>query len=100
MNKSLLSFILFFYFSCFYQPAINKNYNFKKVQLIEVLSINDFKGIVGSGEMIETSLDYNFLNLPYLKKIFETDGILKKILELSQEDFLLLFHNNNKDKLG
>ena len=61
MNKSLLSFILFFYFSCFYQPAINKNYNFKKVQLIEVLSINDFKGIVGSGEMIESSLDYNFL---------------------------------------
>ena len=61
MNKSLLSFILFFYFSCFYQPAINKNYNFKKVQSIEVLPINDFKGIVGSGEMIESSLDYNFL---------------------------------------
>ena len=61
MNKSLLSFILFFYFSCFYQPAINKNYDFKKVQSIEVLSINDFKGIVGSGEMIESSLDYNFL---------------------------------------
>ena len=61
MNKSLLSFILFFYFSCFYQPAINKNYNFKKVHSIRVLPINDFKGIVGSGEMIETSLDYNFL---------------------------------------
>ena len=61
MNKSLLSFILFFYFSCFYQPAINKNYNFKKVNSIEVLPINDFKGVVGSGEMIETSLDYNFL---------------------------------------
>lgn len=61
MNKIPLNFILFFYFSCFYQPAINKNYNFKNVNSIEVLPIDDFKNIIGSGNMIETSLDYNFL---------------------------------------
>ena len=61
MNKIPLTFILFFYFSCFYQPAINKNYNFKNVNSIEVLPIDDFKNIIGSGNMIETSLDYNFL---------------------------------------
>jgi hypothetical protein len=61
VNKILLTFILFFYFSCFYQPAINKNYNFKNVNSIEVLPIDDFKNIIGSGNMIETSLDYNFL---------------------------------------
>lgn len=61
MNKIPLTFILFFYFSCFYQPAINKNYNFKNVNSIEVLPIDDFKDIIGSGNMIETSLDYNFL---------------------------------------
>jgi hypothetical protein len=61
VNKIPLTFILFFYFSCFYQPAINKNYNFKNVNSIEVLPIDDFKNIIGSGNMIETSLDYNFL---------------------------------------
>lgn len=61
MKKITLTFILFFYFSCFYQPAINKNYNFKNVNSIEVLPIDDFKNIIGSGNMIETSLDYNFL---------------------------------------
>jgi len=61
VNKIPLNFILFFYFSCFYQPAINKNYNFKNVNSIEVLPIDDFKNIIGSGNMIETSLDYNFL---------------------------------------
>ena len=39
MRNSILTFILFFYFSCFSQPAINKNYNFKKVRSIEVLPI-------------------------------------------------------------
>jgi len=61
VNKIPLTFILFFYFSCFYQPVINKNYNFKNVNSIEVLPIDDFKNIIGSGNMIETSLDYNFL---------------------------------------
>jgi len=61
VNKIPLTFILFFYFSCLYQPAINKNYNFKNVNSIEVLPIDDFKNIIGSGNMIETSLDYNFL---------------------------------------
>ena len=66
MRNSILTFILFFYFSCFSQPAINKNYNFKKVRSIEVLPINDFKDIVGSGKMVETSLDYNFLKLNFM----------------------------------
>ena len=88
MNKISLTFILFFY-SCFYQPAINKNYNFKNVRSIEVLPINDFKDIVGSGNMIETSLDYNFLKYNFElsdkknKKSILVDNFSEKTLLLS-----------------
>ena len=88
MNKISLTFILFFY-SCFYQPAINKNYNFKNVRSIEVLPINDFKDIVGSGNMIETSLNYNFLKYNFElsdkknKKSILVDNFSEKTLLLS-----------------
>ena len=88
MRNSILTFILFFYFSCFSQPASNKNYNFKKVRSIEVLPINDFKDIVGSGKMVETSLDYNFLK--YYFELSEKKNKKSILIDNSSNQILLL----------
>ena len=87
MKNSILR-IIFFYFSCFSQPAINKNYNFKKVRSIEVLPINDFKDIVGSGKMVETSLDYNFLK--YYFELSEKKNKKSILIDNSSNQILLL----------
>ena len=60
MFKKSLPIILVLIFSCYDRPVINTNYNFNEIKSINLSSIKDYKDITGSGEMVQSSLDYNF----------------------------------------
>jgi len=65
MVKSIGILFLFLSISCYNKPAISNSYNFKNVKSIKILPIKDFRGVPGSGEMIESSLIHNFLKYKF-----------------------------------
>ena len=55
-------------FSCWnssQNPAISSNYNFRTVGTLEIENINDYPSLPGSGDMVLSSLSYNFLKYGY-----------------------------------
>ena len=55
-------------FSCWsgsQNPAISSNFNFRTVGTLEIENINDYPSLPGSGDMVLSSLSYNFLKYGY-----------------------------------
>ena len=55
-------------FSCWnssQNPAISSNYNFRTVGTLEIENIDDYPSLPGSGDMVLSSLSYNFLKYGY-----------------------------------
>tara|TARA_A100001011_G_scaffold14614_2_gene15443 strand:- start:19095 stop:19724 length:630 start_codon:yes stop_codon:yes gene_type:complete len=70
-------------------PAVNSKYNFKEVGILEIDDINDHSSLSGSGEMVLSSLTYNFLKYGYNVNISDSEnstitlGAGSKVLLLS-----------------
>ena len=68
IKKSSFIFLFILLFSCWnnsLDPAVSSKYNFKIVGTLEIEDIDDHSGLPGSGEMILSSLTYNFLKYGY-----------------------------------
>ena len=67
IKKSFLysSILLFSCWSGSQNPAISSNFNFRTVGTLEIENINDFPSLPGSGDMVLSSLSYNFLKYGY-----------------------------------
>ena len=67
IKKSLLysSILLFSCWSGSQNPAISSNFNFRTVGTLEIENINDYPSLPGSGDMVLSSLSYNFLKYGY-----------------------------------
>lgn len=65
MKTKVVLIILIFSISCYSNLAISNSYNFNNVKSIKILPIKDFRNISGSGEMVESSLIYNFLKYEF-----------------------------------
>ena len=67
IKKSFLysSILLFSCWSGSQNPAISSNFNFRTVGTLEIENINDYPSLPGSGDMILSSLSYNFLKYGY-----------------------------------
>ena len=68
IKKSSFIFLFILLFSCWnnsLDPAVSSKYNFKIVGTLEIEDIDDYSGLPGSGEMILSSLTYNFLKYGY-----------------------------------
>ena len=68
IKKNSFIFFFIFLFSCWnnsLDPAVNSKYNFKEVGILEIDNINDHSSLLGSGEMVQSSLTYNFLKFGY-----------------------------------
>ena len=87
MKKKIGFILLIFSISCYNNSAISNSYNFKNVKSIKILPIKDFRDIAGSGEMVESSLIYNFL-----KYEFELHQNIEKfvLINNAKENILLL----------
>ena len=46
---------------CWHGPAVNPDYDFRKVGKININVVHDHSNLSGSGEMMQTSLTHNFL---------------------------------------
>jgi len=85
-------FFFIFLFSCWnnsLDPAINSKFNFREVGTLEIDFINDYSSLSGSGDMVLSSLTYNFLKFGYNVNISDrqnstiTLGTGSKVLLLS-----------------
>jgi len=67
IKKSFIysSILLFSCWSGSQNPAISSNYNFRTVGTLEIENINDYPSLPGSGDMVLSSLSYNFLKYGY-----------------------------------
>ena len=68
IKKIHFTFFFIFLFSCWnnsLDPAINSMFNFEEVGILEIDVINDYSSLPGSGEMVLSSLTYNFLKYGY-----------------------------------
>ena len=68
IKKISLVFFFILLFSCWnnsLDPAINSKFNFEEVGTLEIEDIDDHSSLSGSGEMILSSLTYNFLKYGY-----------------------------------
>ena len=67
IKKSFLysSILLFSCWSGSQNPAISSNFNFRTVGTLEIENINDYPSLPGSGDMVLTSISYNFLKYGY-----------------------------------
>ncbi len=67
IKKSFLysSILLFSCWSGSQNPAISSNFNFRTVGTLEIENINDYPSLPGSGDMVLSSLSYNFLKYGY-----------------------------------
>ena len=72
---------LFFYFivfcSCWnnsLNPAVNSRYNFNTIGTLEIENIDDYPSSPGSGELILSSLTYNFLKYGYNVNVSNIDN--------------------------
>jgi len=81
-----------FLFSCWsgsQDPAISSKYDFKTVGTLEIASIDDYPSALGSGDMVLSSISYNFLKYGYnvntsdVNKSMVTVGKSSKTLLLS-----------------
>ena len=85
-------FFFIFLFSCWnnsLDPAINSMFNFEEVGTLEIEDIDDHSSLSGSGEMVLSSLTYNFLKYGYNVNISDSEnstitlGAGSKVLLLS-----------------
>ena len=85
-------FFFIFLFSCWnnsLDPAINSTFNFEKVGTLEIEDIDDHSSLSESGEMVLSSLTYNFLKYGYNVNISDSEnstitlGAGSKVLLLS-----------------
>ena len=92
IKKINLVFFFILLFSCWnnsLDPAINSKFNFKEVGTLEIDFINDYSRLLGSGEMVLSSLTYNFLKYGYNVNISDKEnstitlGTGSKVLLLS-----------------
>ena len=92
IKKIHFTFFFIFLFSCWnnsLDPAINSMFNFEEVGILEIDVINDYSSLPGSGEMVLSSLTYNFLKYGYNVNISESEnstitlGAGSKVLLLS-----------------
>ena len=68
MKQKLLIPLFLIFSSCWinsHSPAINKRYNFKNVNTINIDIIEDFSNAPRSGEMIFANLTHNFLKFDF-----------------------------------
>ena len=68
IKKNSFIFFFIFLFSCWnnsLDPAINSKFNFREVGTLEIDFINDHSSLSGSGDMVLSSLTYNFLKFGY-----------------------------------
>ena len=67
IKKSFLysSILLFSCWSGSQNPAISSNFNFRTVGTLEIENINDYPSLPGSGDMVLSSISYNFLKYGY-----------------------------------
>ena len=67
IKKSFIysSILLFSCWNSSQNPAISSNYNFRTVGTLEIENINDYPSLPGSGDMVLSSLSYNFLKYGY-----------------------------------
>ena len=67
IKKSFIysSILLFSCWSSSQNPAISSNFNFRTVGTLEIENINDYPSLPGSGDMVLSSLSYNFLKYGY-----------------------------------
>lgn len=88
MLKYSLFILLGITLSCSTKPVVNQNYNFKEIGTIDILPIKDYKSTIGSGEMVQSSLDYNFLKYGFEVINYKSQ---KRILvnTLSEETLIL-----------
>ena len=92
IKKNSFIFFFIFLFSCWnnsLDPAINSKFNFSEVGTLEIDFINDHSSLSGSGDMVLSSLTYNFLKFGYNVNISDrqnstiTLGTGSKVLLLS-----------------
>ena len=92
IKKISLVFFFILLFSCWnnsLDPAINSKFNFREVGTLEIDFINDHSSLSGSGDMVLSSLTYNFLKYGYNVNISEREnstitlGTGSKVLLLS-----------------
>ena len=77
IKKINLVFFFILLFSCWnnsLDPAINSKFNFKEVGTLEIDFINDHSRLLGSGEMVLSSLTYNFLKYGYNVNISDKEN--------------------------
>jgi len=86
MFKKSLPIILVLISSCYDRPVINTNYNFNEIKSINLSSIKDYKDLTGSGEMVQSSLDYNFLKYGF------------EVIDSNKNKFILI-NKNSKNML-
>ena len=68
MIKKSVIYSCIFLFSCWsgsQDPAISSKYDFKTVGTLEIASIDDYPSALGSGDMVLSSISYNFLKYGY-----------------------------------
>ena len=68
MIKKSFLYSSIYLFSCWsgsQNPAISSNFNFRTVGTLEIENINDYPSLPGSGDMVLSSLSYNFLKYGY-----------------------------------
>ena len=61
MKKLFLFIPLLWMWGCWSGPAVNPYFDFNQVGVIELIPISDHSYMPGSGEMVQSSLTYNFL---------------------------------------
>ena len=77
IKKISLVFFFILPFSCWnnsLDPAINSEFNFREVGTLEIDFISDHSNLSGSGDMVLSSLTYNFLKYGYNVNISDREN--------------------------